>query len=140
MNTQTTIKEKVQALIAATNGQIKYFIFDDLSTINGDSKAEFPLLLLKPTQMESKDRTLENFTGDIELFLFDQELSDSEEHWTTKWDELEAILVPLLRSWFQDVPTYVLESQVKLNCGHFQQNAKLIGVRATFKLRLFYGC
>lgn len=140
MNTQTTIKEKVQQLVDETEGKIKQFIFDDLSQINAKSKTSYPLLLLKPTNMEGKDRSLEYFSGDIDLFLFTPELMKDEKHWTEKWDELESLLVPLLRSWFADAPTYVLESGVKISCGHFQHNAALIGVRAQFKLRLFYGC
>jgi len=140
MNTQTTIKNKIQELVNATEGQIKTVIFDDLSQVNAKSKTEYPLLLLKPTNMEAKDRSLEYFSGDIDLFLFTPELVKDEKHWTEKWDELEKILVPLLRSWLADVPTYVLESTVKVSCGHFQHNAALIGIRAQFKLRLFYGC
>lgn len=135
----TDLKTKVAGLIVNIPG-IKQFVFDDLSAVNGDSQQDYPLLLLKPPVADIADRIMEYSVCDIDMFVFTPELSDDLSHWTNDYDACHSLMIELLRQLFQCEPSYILVGSVKITPGHMQHNAKLIGARAQFKLRIYNGC
>ena len=135
----TDLKNTFQGIVDDIEG-IKYFIFDDLSKVNADSKKDFPLLLVKPPSSESDTDILEYSFMDVDMFMFAPELSDDTMDWTEQYDECHALMLLTLRTLFAMQPTYQLVGKVKHDVGHMQHNDKLIGSRARFKLRIYNGC
>lgn len=116
------------------------YIFDDLSQINHLSQNDYPCLLVKPPQ-STFDGILEYQVYEMDMYLFDTELSNDVDHWTEKWDEAMDKLRKIIIELFKYQPGYILVgNQVKISLGHFQHNDKLIGARAQFNLRVYYGC
>lgn len=139
MATLTTLSDKLKAITALYPADIKQTVFDDLSKVNGDL-AEFPLILIKPPVGDYSDRDMNYKILNMDMFAFELELDASYEHWTKTWDKCEDVLVKVLRDLFADTPNYVLVGNVIFTPGHLQHNAKLIGARAQFKLRVFNPC
>lgn len=134
------LKNKIKSYVTLIE-PIKQFIMDDLSAINSNSQNEYPVLIMKPPQSIFQDRIMEYQTYDMDMFLFQPELSDDLDHWTEKWDECQDLLRSVLKLLFADNPGYVLvDNNIQIGIGHFQHNDKLIGARAQFKLRVYYGC
>ncbi len=135
----TDLKDKIEEL-RLNIPEIKKFVFDDLSAVNSDSQAEYQLLLLKPPTQDNDNSLLEYGVCDVDMFVFAPELSDEVQDWTRQYDECHSSMVKLLRALFACQPNYVLVGGTKITPGHMQHNAKLIGARAQFKLRVYNGC
>lgn len=137
--TLITLMEKIKS-VQATIDPIKRFVFDDLSQINNDSQNEYPLLLVKPPQ-STFDSIMEYQIYDVEMYVFDVELSNDVDHWTKKWDACQDHLRRVVQGILADRPSYVLvDNTVSIQLAHMQHNDKLIGAKASFKLRVYYGC
>lgn len=119
--------------------ELKYLIIDDLSEINQQSKVKYPCLLVKPPESEI-DKALEYENYTMEMFIFDIERFDSKTHWIDRWDILKDYMISVIAKMLENKKEYVLISDsVSIDLGHFQHNDKLIGVRATFIIRVYYG-
>ena len=133
-----TIENKLKDAVETVIG-IKKYVFDDLSTINADSTDEYPLLLFKPPTSKSPDRTLEYEIMNMDLFVFDTNMSDDIHKWTEVYDVCHNLLHDVLKELFADT-TFVLTGEVTYSLGRMQHNANLVGARAQFQLRVYYGC
>jgi len=139
MATLTKLKEKFES-INADIPAIKKTVFDDLSQINADSTDVYPLMLIKPPAGDYQSRELTYKELEMEVFVFEPQASDDPKHWTEQWDELEDLAVKSLRVLFASQPEYVLVGKCKFTPGHYQHNAQLTAVRASFTLRVFNSC
>ena len=141
MKLLTTLNEDFKAIIIEV-GTIKQCIFDDLSSINADSQADYPLLLVKPPLEDGldEDRTFEFTQCNMDLFLFDTHFSDKETEWISTYDDCRELLIESLKKLFAMHPKYVLVGNLKITPGHMEHNANLIAARAQFKLRVYNGC
>lgn len=129
-------------LIIADIPEIKQHIFDDLSAANADSQADYPLLLSKPPVSEGtkEDRSMEYSICSMDMFMFKPEMSGDEAHWTEASDECHDLMTQFLRKLFLLAPDYVLIGSVQTTPFHMEHNARLVGVRVQFKMRVHNGC
>lgn len=140
MATLITLSNKIKSAFDEYPA-IKKYIFDDLNAINTDSQSEYPLLLCKPPQSVFDNNTLDYQYYNMELYVFDVENSDDWQHWTEKWDVCMDHLRNVIKKVLEDTQNYILVgNNVSIELGHFQHNDKLIGAKATFRLRMYYGC
>lgn len=139
MATLIPLMDKIKDIKESLYPDLRY-VFDDLSAINASSANDYPCILVKPPQSVF-DRQMEYQIYSMDMFVFNVENSDDVKHWTEKWDECQDILVAIIKNLFTNTSTHVLVGEnVKVSLGHYQNNDKLIGARAEFNLRVYYGC
>lgn len=139
MGTLTALDNRIRQA-KETVEAIKYYIFDDFSGINADSGVEYPVLIAKPPQSKFHDKILEYQVYDMDMFVLLPEKDDDNNKWTDNWDTCSDALRLVVKDILSDVPNYILIGDVNWQIGHRLYNAKLIGARAQFKLRVYYGC
>lgn len=138
-DTLTSLKTKLKESFEAVT-ELKMFLFDDVSQINADSQNEYPFLLVKPP-ISTFDSKLDYQVFQMDMFVFDIELTSDEEIWTVKWNDCQNYLIAVIKDILADHPNYILVGDnINVSYGHYQHNDKLIGARAQFNLRAFYGC
>ena len=139
MATLTPLKDKIKSIVDGIES-IKLFVYDDLSQVNADSQAIYPLLLLKPPVGEYQEDILNYKIFDVDMFVFIPEMNDNTDKWTEIADKCEDLMIQVLRELFTSQPDFCLSGKLKTSPGHLQHNAKLVGCRAQFKLRVFNPC
>ena len=138
-----TIITDIKTVILPVVTDIKTFIFDDLSQIDANTDKIFKVLLMKPMTSEFDNRNLEHQFYNMDMFMFD--LEDQNKTLEEQWSECQALLILFLKELFalkvsSQGYKYMLVDKVTIDHGHFQHNNKLVGVRARFQIKVFYGC
>jgi len=145
--TLITLKSKFEAVVA-TIEPIKKFQFDDVSVLNGDSQADFPLFLIKvPSPMFPKAGDATNPGAQFEYQIYDimaavfmPEMSDDYHHWTELVDNCQDLLRKVLMGVAADRQNFVIIGNIPFTFGHYAHNQKLAYASSQFKLRMYYGC
>lgn len=136
------VRQKFEDCMTAAPS-LKSFMFDDLVGINKDREKEYPVLLWKIPKSNYADANLEYSIYEIDFFVFDLERQDDDRALDLIMEDCENNGIAVIREVLKDRPNLgPAESPIKVNItrGHVQHNAKTVGVRFEFKLKVFNGC
>lgn len=143
MGILTNLNNRIKAA-SDTVEAIQSYIFDDFSQINANSQLLYPVCLVKPPQSifpyNTTGARMEYQIFSMDMFVLLPEKDNDINTWTENWDICSDALHKIVKQVIDDVPNYVLMGDITWSIGHRLYNASLIGARAQFKLRVYYGC
>lgn len=146
MNIQE-LKAKFQS-VSITNASIKSFLFDELPAVNTNRQKSYPLLLMKtPTTIDSEPFN----TGTTQLQYDNYNITLYYLKPWTKEDKKTKPLEEIYKDCISEFDTYLREflalgtnvyylsgnKRVSKTLGHHQHVDQLVGLSATFTLKVF---
>ena len=129
-------------------GGVNSFLFDAaISSMNADKEKEYPSMLFMPPFGNFSDADMTTKDYKIDFFLFDLWFPNSDGETRTQqdvWQALEDKAIAIVKLIDEDGPNYGLLNPTKepviVYSPYPMHNDKLMGVKCSFNMRIFYGC